>query len=221
MLTCVTEQQAGNRTLARAGAILEAVELAPATASEIARTTGLSVSTAHRLALSMVETGFLDRRADGSFLRGPRFRMSALEQAARLPLSDLRDRTRESAQLWVRRDDERVCVLSADSSHELRATLPPGARLALPAGSAGAILVGEADALVDVARDGWHESVGRRTPDLASVSAPIVVDGSTIAAICLAMPRTRVSVSPGADHGAALVAAVEAIGAALVRRASF
>lgn len=213
--------QGGNRVLTRAAAILEAVDLGPATATDIARSSGLSTSTAHRLALAMVETGFLERRPDGAFQRGVRFQMSALEQAARLPLSDLRDATGESAQLWVRHEDERVCVLTADSARELRATLPAGARLPLPGGSAGGILSGDPDALEAVRRDGWFESIGRRTPDLASVSAPVVLGGTTIAAICLAMPRARLSTTPGAEHGTALLAAVASIDAALARRASF
>lgn len=75
---------------------------------------------------------------------------SAVENAGMPVLRDLRDRTGETAQLWVRRGDERVCLLSADSQHELRAILPPGSRLPLPQGSSGRVLAGDEDALAQL-----------------------------------------------------------------------
>jgi predicted transcriptional regulator len=56
-----------NRTLERVTTILNAVDRAADSASELARRTGLSVSTGHRTALSMVEYGFLRRTESGDF----------------------------------------------------------------------------------------------------------------------------------------------------------
>jgi DNA-binding IclR family transcriptional regulator len=206
------EPTPGNRTLERAAAILDAVGPASASASELARRTGLSVSTTHRLALSMVEYGFLRRADSGSFRLGHRFVRTTLESSALPVLEELRESTGETAQLWIRRGNERVCVLSSDSHHELRATLPPGSRLQLPAGSSGRLLAAEPDALREVEGSGWVESVGMRTPGLGSVSAPVRTQGNVIAAVCLAMPLARVSVSPGADFGDAVAVAARRIG---------
>ncbi|MFI7397688.1 IclR family transcriptional regulator [Micrococcus luteus] len=205
----------GNRMLERIAAILDAVESGPATATELARRTDLSVSTAHRLALSLTEYEFLSRDAEGRFARGARFLRSSLETTATPILAALRDRTQETSQLWVRSGDDRLCVASVDSPHMLRATLPVGDRQALPAGSPGRLLARDAEAWEQIARTGWVESVGARTPGLGSVSAPVTVDGELIGAVCVAAPLARVTKSPGEDFGAAAVAAAEHLARAL------
>jgi DNA-binding IclR family transcriptional regulator len=207
-----------NRTLERTAAILDAVGRSSASASELSRLTGLSLSTAHRLALQLADYGFLRRTEGGAFRLGDRFVRSALENAGIPALNDLRDQTGETAQLWVRRGDERVCLLSVDSRHELRATLPPGSRLPLPQGSSGRLLAADEDALAELAAVGWIESIGSRTPGLGSVSAPVITDDGIIAAVCLAMPLARVSESPGKDHGSLVVQAAERIAEAARRR---
>lgn len=205
------EPQGSNRTLERVVAILDAVDRTSASASELARRTNLSVSTAHRLALSMTEYGFLRRSEDGVFRLGRRFIQSALEKTAAPALAALREATGETAQLWVRRGEERVCVLSEQGRQELRVTLPPGSRLPLPAGSSGRILAKEPQALKEITAQGWVESVGQRTPGLGSVSAPVTMHSSTVAVVCLAMPLARVQQSPGADFGDAVAAAAHRI----------
>lgn len=205
--------------LARIVSILDAVEGSAASATELARRSGLSVSTAHRLALSMVEYGFLRRTESGDFQLGHRFVRTALESAALPVLTGLRDATGETAQLWLRRGDERICALSVDSQQELKATLPVGARLALPAGSSGRLLARQPDALEELEREGWVESVARRTPGLGSVSAPVMARGDLIATVCLAVPLTRVQESPGRDFGGQVRAAAERIGLELDRPA--
>jgi len=212
-----SEPSGSNRTLERTAAILDAVGHSAVSASELSRRTGLSLSTAHRLALQMAEYGFLRRTDDGAFRLGHRFVRSALENAAHPVLERLRDTTGETAQLWVRRSDERICLLSSDSRHELRATLPPGSRLPLPAGSSGRLLAAESEALQDVETKGWVESVGARTPGLGSVSVPVSVDGQTLAVVCLAMPLARVSVSPGEDFGNAVIQAAGQISVSMAR----
>jgi DNA-binding IclR family transcriptional regulator len=109
--------------------------------------------------------------------------------------------------------------MGVDSHHELRATLPPGSRLPLPAGSSGRLLAEDPEALEGAARQGWVESVGLRTPGLGSVSAPVLLHEKIVAAVCLAMPLARVAVSPGADFGDDVVAAARRIGQDLERSA--
>lgn len=206
-----TPDPSPNRMLERICQILDAVEAEPGNASELARATGMSVSTVHRLSLSMASCGFLRRTGEGRFTLGHRFLRSALDNVALPYLQRLRSDTGETAQLWLRRGRYRVCRLSVDSQHELRATLPEGARLELPAGSSGRLLAEEPEALESVERDGWLESVGKRTPGLGSVSAPVVVNGRMLAVICLAMPLARVDRTPGKDHGEAVAAAARSI----------
>lgn len=210
------ESSATNRTLSRVAALLDAAESTPATAAELARRSGLSVSTAHRLAVAMVDYGFLRREESGQFRLGQRFLRTALEKAAAPTLAALRDRTGETVQLWVRRGTDRVCVLSADSARELRVQLPIGSRLALPAGSAGMVLAGDAEATQQIERQGWYESVGLRTPGTGSVSALVRHENDNVAAVCLVLPLTRVTRSPGLDFGEAVCEAAEQISVDLV-----
>jgi DNA-binding IclR family transcriptional regulator len=210
-----TEAPNSNRTLARAASILDAVDGEAVSATELAKRSGLSVSTAHRLALSMVEHGFLRRTEAGEFRLGHRFVRTAMEQAALPRLAELKGSTGETAQLWVRRGDERVCLLSVDSDQELKASLSPGSRLPLPEGSSGRLLAEDPEALAAVERDGWVESAGVRTPGLGSVSAPVMVQGRMVASICLAVPLSRVSSSLGQDFGSAVVEAARRIAADL------
>lgn len=204
-----------NRMLERVAMLLDAVDDSAASASELARRTGLSVSTVHRLALSMAEYGFLRRTDDGDFKLGHRFVRTALESVALPILTELRNSTGETAQLWIRRGDRRICRLSVDSQHELKATLPAGSPLDLPNGSSGRLLSRDPEALDSVAEHGWVESVGVRTPGLGSVSAPVMLRDQMVATLCLAMPLSRVAVSPGIDFGEMIVRAARQVGSEL------
>jgi DNA-binding IclR family transcriptional regulator len=215
-----TEVSGSNRTLERAAAILDAVGQGSLSASDVARRTGLSVSTAHRLVLALSDYGFLSREGDGNFRMGERFVVSALANVAAPILMDLRRETGETVQLWIRRRDERVCLVSLDAVHELRATVPVDSCLPLPAGSSGRLLALDEEALAQIADRGWVESVGIRTPGLGSVSAPVRRDATIIAAVCLALPMARVRESPGEDYGRQIVDAARRVSEAMVKRAS-
>ncbi|KAB1642641.1 IclR family transcriptional regulator [Gulosibacter chungangensis] len=204
-----------NRSLLRAAQILDAVEDVSRTVSEISRITGISVSATHRLASDLLELGFLRRTPDGEFYLGRRFNRSTAGEIARPFLETCRDATGETTQLWVRQGNFRVCVTSADSQHELRATLPELARLELPTGSAGELLSGTPAALLSLGQHGWVESVSVRTPGLASVSAPVRVDGKLLGAVCIAVPIARLDTGPGEEFGQAAIDCAKAIGAAL------
>ena len=112
--------------------------------------------------------------------------------------------TGESAQLYVRDGDRRVCVEALESPHGLRTIVPLGAALPLDAGSAGRILRGDPDAL----KRGWTESVAEREAGVASVSAPVRAhDGSVIAAVSVSGPIERTTRQPGKKYAAAVVEA--------------
>lgn len=87
----VANSRSGESVLQRAVRILDAFTVAHPwrTGSELAREAGLSTSTAHRLAMDMVDVGLLDRSTDGRFSVGRR----AWELTARgHPLEELRHR---------------------------------------------------------------------------------------------------------------------------------
>jgi DNA-binding IclR family transcriptional regulator len=111
-------------------------------------------------------------------------------------------------QLYVRDGEERVCVLSIESTHELRTIVAEGARLPLDRGSAGKVLSGGSTGP-------WVESVGERQAGVASVSAPVREFGSVVAAVSVSGPVDRFGGSPGQVHGAAVVVAAREIQAFL------
>jgi DNA-binding IclR family transcriptional regulator len=205
----------------KAARILAAVEEKPLDLTSLIVATRLPRATAHRLAVALEGHGLLRRDAEGRF--APGLRLVALGRAAstalhlpevaRPALEALRDRTGESAQLYVRDGDSRVCVVSLESPHGLRTIVPVGASLPLHAGSAGHVLTGEM-----VPGDRWVESVGEREAGVASVSAPVCSDdGQIIAAVSVSGPIDRIGREPGERHGSAVAEAAAVVEAALGR----
>lgn len=200
----------GVGVLDRVVAILDTVEVAPMSASELARDLGLSVPTTHRIVSSMVKHGLLHRDSEGRHHIGPRFASSALVTASTPILEDLRRRTGETAQLWVRRGDDRLCVASAESTEELRAAVPVGTVLPLSAKGSAAHVLSAPPSDREHPERRWFESVSDRTPGLCSVSAGVRYRGDVVAAVCLAAPVFRVGDDgPGAQYGDLVVAAAD------------
>jgi DNA-binding IclR family transcriptional regulator len=203
----------------KASAILGALGGGPVTLAELAEATDLPRATAHRLAVALACHRLVARDLAGRFELGPR--MGELAQAAttsrrnlaelaRPALIDLRDATGESAQLYVARGEERVCVASLESPHSLRTIVAVGAALPVDRGSAGKVLRAQPGA-----EPRWAQSVEEREPGVASVSAPVMVDGQVIAAVSVSGPIERTTRAPGRRYARAVVAAARAIEAAI------
>ena len=204
--------------------------------------TGLARPTAHRIAVALERHRLLARDVQGRFVLGPRIAELAsaagedrLLAVAQPVLIQLRDATGESAQLYRRQADVRVCVAVAERASGLRDTVPVGAALPMTAGSAAQVLLaweeGErmhrglrgakftATTLAGVRRRGWAASAAEREAGVASVSAPVRgpqgvggPGGRVLAAVSVSGPIERLTRSPGRLHAAAVVAAGEKIG---------
>jgi DNA-binding IclR family transcriptional regulator len=203
------------RVVDKAMSILAAIEREPLALAGLVAATGISRPTAHRLAVSLEVHGMLRRDAEGRFVLGPRAlalgqaaaRAYPLRDAALPALRELRDATGESVQLYVRDGDQRVCVASLESPHGLRTIVEAGAALPLAVGSAGAVLLEDADVLAR----GWAESVAQREAGVASVSAPVLAGGRVVAAVGVSGPIERITREPGARYAAAVMAAARRI----------
>jgi DNA-binding IclR family transcriptional regulator len=208
-------------------AILDALAVrGPLSLAELVEATGISRPTAHRLAVALGEHGIVGRD-DGRFRLGLRLlawgtRAAAPEglvETARAILVRLRDESGESAQLYVRDGDRRVCVAVAERPSGLRDTVPVGASLPLTAGSGGTVLLAWSDDVdgdearaAAVRTAGWAESVGEREAGVASVSAPVRErDGSVVAAISVSGPIERLGKRPGGRLAVPVVAAARAL----------
>ena len=213
-------------TLAKAGAILEAVELGPQDLTELVALTGLPRATCHRLAAALVDLRLLTRN-DGRYAIGPRIVELAAAattadrlRAVALPtLRRLRDETRESAQVYRRQGERRLCVASVEPPTGLRDTVPEGALLTMSAGSAAQVLTAWAQArsafppalLDDVRQQGWAQSVGEREAGVASVSAPVWSGERVVAAVSISGPIDRLSRQPGMVFAEQVVAAASRV----------
>lgn len=207
----------GVGVLDKAVSILALLEDGPLSLGELSQEAEMPRATAHRLAVALETHGLVQRDGAGRFLLGARLvtlgqaaalRTSrSLASAAAPVLTELRDATGESAQLYVRSGDSRVCVLSLESPHSLRTIVAVGASLPMDRGSAAKVLSGEPGCI----RRGWAESVEERERGVASVSAPVRVDGETVAAVSVSGPVERTSRQPGRRYAKAVVRAARAI----------
>lgn len=229
----------GNRVgvLDKSVALLSALELGPLSLAELAEATGLPKPTAHRLALALVGHGLVHREESGLFELGPRISELAsamgadrLAVLARPVLMGLRDVTGESAQLYQRRGDMRVCVAGADRTQGLRDTVPVGAVLTMAAGSAAQVLQAwqieprgpaaafSARTLADVRRRGYAHSIAEREPGVASVSAPVHgATGTVIAALSVSGPVERLGPSQARRLGPLVISAATDLSAAVAQ----
>jgi DNA-binding IclR family transcriptional regulator len=214
------------RTISGVGVLDKAMQILDALSDararnlgELVAATGLPRATAHRLAHALQAHGLTVLGSDERWRLGPRlgelssaagddgaFERSLID-AARPALEQLLDETGESVQMYVSRHGARVCLFALDSPHSLRTIVRIGAALPLDRGSAGKVLSG----LDGVGRRGWAQSVEEREKGVASVSAPILRDGRTVAAVSVSGPVERTTRAPGRRYSAAVTAAARRI----------
>ncbi|MEI7642399.1 MAG: IclR family transcriptional regulator [Actinobacteria bacterium] len=224
------KKNSGVGVLDKAVRILTVLESGPHSLAELVAATGIARPTAHRLAVALEFHRLVARDLTGRFILGPRSgELSAaagedrLLAAATPALITLRDATGESAQLYRRQGDQRICVAAAERVSGLRDSVPIGAAFTMQAGSAAQILLAWEDAdklhrtltnarftaahLSAVRRRGWAQSIGEREPGVASVSAPVRgPNNKVIAAVSISGPIERLGRQPGRIHAAAVVA---------------
>jgi DNA-binding IclR family transcriptional regulator len=236
--------------LDRAMEIILAVEGGARTFTDVREATGLPRSTAHRLLRSMEAHGLLTFVGGHGYRLGSRLLALSRTAVRELPLRDLAQpvlerlarSSGESAQLFVRERDRRLCIATAQSDHELRAIVEVGSALPLTAGSAGKVFLAFgppvltaqflADAkpitprtptgerldrqLAAARRVGWASSAGEREPGVGSVSAPIFEPlGALLAVVSLAGPEQRIGRISAKRYAPAVVEAAREIERAL------
>ena len=206
----------------------------PAGLATVVEGTGIPRPTAHRL-LSALEAHGLVARGRGGYRLGLRLlgwgeraaseASPGLVEVARPALVWLRDESGESAQLYVREGDERVCVASVERATGLRTTVAVGAVMPLDRGSAGKALLAwsedgerfvDSGPLAEIREKGWAESVAERERGVASVSAPVFRMGRVVAAVGVSGPIARLGDRPGERMAEKAVATARRIEDALL-----
>jgi DNA-binding IclR family transcriptional regulator len=209
----------------RVVAILESVARAvtPTTPARVAVETDLSLSTVSRIMRELAEEEMLERSADGSYLLGTRVynlvantplrgdRFAAINRI----LQDLRDLAGETSSLLVRRGDQRVCVASATSRHQLRRVVPIGDTLNLVGTVPGDIFLirateAEREGLVSAvlsgaartrqlrrmrfAAENGYSAYDTEMVGLTGIAVPVWAGDDICAALALSGPSSRFSV---------------------------
>lgn len=233
----------GVGVLDRCVAILGAVEAGARSFTDIVEATGLTRPTTHRLILGLEDHGFLVHVGGLGYALGPRLLSLSTTAMRELPLRELAHpslerlarSTGESAQLYVRDGDRRICVDTAESESELRTIVDIGASLPLTQGSAGKVFLawgtekdeaflleagqrGDrlAQQVATARRRGWAESVAERAPGVASVSAPVFgPHGALLAAVSVSGPASRLGQLRTKRYAPAVVQAAREIERAL------
>ena len=211
--------------------ILDALESGPSTLGQLVAATGLARPTAHRLAIALERHRFVLRDQHGRFVLGSRFAELAaaagedrLLTAAGPILQTLLDRTGESAQIYRRQGDQRVCIAAVERTSGLRDSIPVGAMLSMAWEDSDRLHQGlrhakfTATKLAAVRKRGWSESVNEREEGVCSISAPIRnASGQVIAAISISGPTGRMGAAPGRRYAPLVMAAGKYLTEALVK----
>jgi DNA-binding IclR family transcriptional regulator len=232
----------GVGVLDRSVGLLELLADGPRTLRALSEASGLPRPTAHRLLVALEAHGLVARNTAGAFGLGPRLAELAVRAEPGLGLATLADgvlarlheASGESAQLYVRSGDRRLCVAARDAGSGLRDSVPVGALLPLDAGSGGKALLAWAPdperfpavdpaELAAVRKRGWAASVAEREPGVASVSAPVLAGAGLagaelLGAVCVSGPASRLGPSPGRRLAPQVTAAAARL-AALARPA--
>lgn len=233
----------GVGVLDRCVEVLRAVDAGNRTVPQLLRITGLTRSTGFRLVKALEAHGFLRYDGGTGYRLGPLLYRLGMRAAAELPVADvarpildrLTESTGESSQLYVRFDDVRLCVASAESPNELRTIVSVGAELPLARGSAGKALLSSAPAddrarfareapdparfeqqLLTARRRGWAQSAEERQAGVGSVSAPVHGPaGDVVAAVSVSGPVGRMRGALARRYAPAVMAAARDIEHAL------
>ena len=222
------KHSSGIGVLDKAVLVLRQAASSPVTLAELVERVALPKATVHRIAVALESHGLLRRNESGAWVPGLLLTELAAEGEPSLVtranpiLAQLCRDTGESAQLFERAADARVCTAVAERASGLRDTVPLGARLPMTAGSAAHVLLAwstgnGADAgvldrasfssktLAEVRRLGYAHSSAEREAGVASISAPVRDSaGNVLAAVSVSGPVGRL----GRRAAPTLVAAV-------------
>lgn len=155
------------------------------TLTQLAEHTGLYKSTVLRLAESLELGGYLYRDHDGLYTLGPMpLRLAALYRSSLHPsefvmpaLRELSRLTGESAALYTRAGDKRLCAYRISSSRAISDNVQQDELLPLNKGAGGHVLLaftGEVGERYDAIRaSGYCLTLGERDQETAAMACPI------------------------------------------------
>lgn len=198
----------GVAAVERAASLLEAFTDRDYTLSlgELARRVELDKSTVLRIARSLAKHQLLVRNDDASWRLGPKLmKLGNIYQSTFRPsdiieplLADLVTQTGETAAVYVREGDERVCLFRHDSHQSIRHSARVGSTYPLDRGAPGRVILaflGRNGSIYDeIRKAGFYATAGERDPQVASLAVPIFRDGASLfGSLALTGPPARFS----------------------------
>ncbi|MFW8565058.1 IclR family transcriptional regulator [Orrella sp. 11846] len=176
------------------------------TVAEISQITGLYHSTILRLSESLLNYGFLVRLDDGRFRLGstPMFLGMLYQSSFRLwdyaapVLRKLVNDTRETAAIYIRDGDSRVCLHRMTQPRGVLMHVREGERVELDKGAAGKVLLafsGQPGEIYDKIRNAHYAlSMGERGGESIGLACPVFgIQQKVLCSISLGMPIFRMN----------------------------
>lgn len=183
------------------------------TLAEISRRADLDKSTVLRLARTLAAHHFFEQNADTSWRLGPALlRLSGYYQSTfdirdtvEPLLRELSTDTGESAAVYVREAEGRVCLFRHDSQQSIRHHVRVGEILPLELGAPGRNILAfsgaEGPVYDEIRAKGYYFTAGERDPQVASLAVPIFADGNRLfGALAVTGPPNRFDTSTITKH---------------------
>jgi DNA-binding IclR family transcriptional regulator len=153
---------------------------------DLSARTGLDKATTLRALKTLVEYGYLQKNADGSYSPGPsNLRLAALFRVTsnvilrlETPVQQISLRTGLTTSFFVRSNDDRLCLVRDQARRDFRYYVEVGASVPMQEGGAAAGVL-KAFTGPDSARnkktrsDGFYISMGERNKHFASIGVPL------------------------------------------------
>jgi len=172
---------------------------------DLAARTGFTKPMIIRLTASLERFGHIQRDEQGRYRLGPslwrlgaRYRRNySIEGVIRPVLEEMVARSQETAAVYVRAGDKRICLYRQNSPRRARHHVEIGDQLPLTAGAAGHVILafeGEDGPHYDaIRRDGHCVSHGERDPDVSGIAVPIFREGDEfVGALITSGLRSRI-----------------------------
>lgn len=194
--------------------------------AELANRTGLHKTTILRLAVSLQAAGMLARSANGEFRLGANIlKLSAILRASQrldrevLPfLQILAAECRESASLFIRDGEARICLARAEAEQSVRDAPRRLLPMALDDTSAGLVLRGVEGNWVAPPGTPFRPifTTGVTDPQTASLSAPVFdAEGDIVGSMTISGPAFRLTVEVAQQFAPQLIKQAEAFSTSL------
>lgn len=220
----------GVAAVERAISLLEAFteEDRSLTLGELSRRVNLDKATVLRIARSLAKSHMLIRNDDASwrlghklvFLGGLYQSTFNLAPIAEPLLAQLSDNTGESAAIYTREGDARICLHRHDSKQAIRHAARVGNAFSLDKGAPGRVILafsGAPGELYDMIRErGWHATFGERDPEVSSLSVPLFKNGDMLfGSMAITGPTNRFTEESVTKHLKFLKAAAAELNASM------